>query len=455
MTEDNPYLQGIDWIHSAFIMGSHYAVARIGYQFFGLNIANKYVHLLIASELIHTFTSKSKFEQVFAGIVGVIHSKALSIFMKVPLGEKAFYCGVISNLAYSLMGRASSFAESPVKERVKDLRYLFIYRTVLCGFLTAASLYITGKGCKYLNTDISKRYLIGLMVLNLPLILTWGLFGHLFTDILSQLIAQQIADRLKDSSSPEVQEMYEQIQEMIDWATPDIDLNQLKGHLQNHPVLKAQISKLFNSEVRGVFGQLVRDWSQGTSPEDLVVESAERLGSQAEHILPILEVISQEIGVERNKAGAQFILKVVLENASFQILGTFKEMGPEFISLFLTKSVTTYSVKEEYAVEDLPPFFTKETNEKIKELRKQLLRNSELRAHYLAVSEHLDRIIAEESVEDLFSFKSELPQEQQQALTNLQKIGSGELQSDFIKVSAANAIKRIELVDEEESEGLP
>ncbi|QVL56993.1 MAG: hypothetical protein KFB93_06320 [Simkaniaceae bacterium] len=447
VAEDSPYRQGIDWVHSALVIGTRYAVAKVGSQFFGLNISNKYVHLLMASEFLSCTTSSSRFGQAFNGVMGIMYAKTLSIFIKGPLAENAFYFGAISGSAYSLLGKVTPLADSQVKGRVEDLRYLFIYRAVLCGGLTSASLYLAGKVCRSLSIDIPKGYLNGVMALSIPSVLLYSTFSHLSTDILGSLKAQQINDRLKASENHNVQAIHAKIQEMIDWASPNIDSNALQGHLKNHPVMKAELPKLFNSELAGVFSQFVQGWSEGIPPEDLVVRSAERLGNQVDHIMPILEVVSEAIGVKENKAGAEFILKVVLYQASSPVLVAFKEMDVEFIPLLLTKAVAIFAVDNTYAAQDLPPFFTAKTKEKIIALRQLLLENSATREEYRTVLTHLNSVVQRDSNEGFFSFEAELSREESEALNALKIIGNEELQSGFIKTCAAQATKRIVEVD--------
>ncbi len=451
MAEASPYRQGINYIHCAFIIGSRYAVAKLGSQFFGLSVPNKYVHLLTASDIVCQSTSRSKTRLVFIGTIGAICGKVTSIFIKSPLAENAFYCGVINHSICTLLGRVTPFIDSQVKGRVKELRYLFIYRTVLNGLLTSASLYLTSKVCKSLSIDVPRRYLVALMTLNIPPILIYSTFCHLYTDIVSQLSPQQLSDRIKNSKDPNIQKLQAKIQELIDWANPDIDRRPLLEHLVNHPTVRSHVGEVFNFEVAGIFGQFVRSWSKGSSSEGLLVQLVEQLGNQVEDIMPILDIFCEAVGVGSNKEGAQFILKVVLNGASQKILGSFKEMGPQFIPLLLIKSVATYGVETPHAAENLPPFFTEETNGKILALRKELLDSLELRKHYLSVLKHLDTVVKGESTEDFFSFESQLSEEERNALQKLRAIGAGELRSNFIKICVGNALKLLRPVEQEEA----
>lgn len=154
--------------------------------------------------------------------------------------------------------------------------------------------------------------------------------------------------------------------------------------------------------------------------------------------------------MERNKAGAQFILEVVLHQASSPVLLAFKEMDPEFIPFLLTKAVATYAVDPKYAVQDLPPFFTPKTKKEIVALRQQLLESPSLREHYVAVLAQLNNIVAREQGDNFFSFESDLSTDEGQALKVLKEIGSAELQSDFLKVCAQNATDCIQVKDEED-----
>lgn len=447
LPKDSLKQKGIDLIQSAFIIGSQYAVAQLGNRYFGMSIPHKFVHLLMASELIQSTTSKGKISQVSAGVMGVIYTTALSIFMEVPCAEQAFYCGVVSSSAYSLLGKVTDLANDPVHDRVKDLRYLFIYRIAVHGLLTAASLYLTGKVSKYLNIETSRAYLLGLMALSLPMTLTWGIFGHLFVDILPQLSGKQIAERIRDSQDPRVQAIQKQIEEMIKWGDKNVDQDLMKAYLKNDPIIKEYAPKLFNREVLAVFRRVIREWSQGVGGEDLIVHSAVALGGQAENLIPILEVVSVPLGVERNKAGAQFILDVVLDQASGPVLFAFKEMDPEFITLLVTKAVAAYAVDSRFAVQNLPPFFTAKTKEKIVVLRHQLLESPETRAHYVEVLKQLNTVVSTERGDEFFFFEGELSPEQNAALVKLKEIGAGELQSDFLKVCAKNATECIEVVE--------
>lgn len=122
-------------------------------------------------------------------------------------------------------------------------------------------------------------------------------------------------------------------------------------------------------------------------------------------------------------------------------------MDIEFIPLLLTKSVAIYAVDPKFSTGNLPPFFTKETSEKIIALRQQLLENPDLRTRYVAILEKLNSVIARESREHFFSFEEVLIPKEKEALNALRVIGSGELTSAFIKTCAANATKYIEEVE--------
>ncbi len=433
--KDEPQRKVIDLMKNGFTIASQYAVAELGRRLFGVHIPTKFVHLSVASKLIEIATSSNKFSQACDGMVTTIYTRILSIFMKAPCSEYAFYAGVANGSLNAYLGRITYLTDTPVKARIEDLRVLFIYRTTIYGLITSLNLYLTGKAFKYLQIEAPKKYLLGLTTLKLMETVIAGWMIHLSQDIQPQLLEASMITRLKASQTPGVQEIYEQIDEVKKYAD--------EPNPWSYPRILSQVHYLLNRKTLAILFQFIREWAQGTNREDLIVHSFEALGNQAEHLSQVIQAVGRKLGVEKNKNGTQFIADHVLKDASESILEAFELVEADIIELISTKAVAMYVLDPKVFAEHPPLFFTAQTRRKIQALQDTFEKDSNKQDDYSKVLTQLNLAIAEERGEDFFSFKESLSLEQQESLKQLRAIGFLELQSSFIKICAQNALATI------------
>lgn len=433
--EDDPERKVIDLMKNGFTIASQYAVAELGRRLFGVHIPTKFVHLSVASKLIELVTSSNKFSQACDGMVTTIYTRILSIFMKAPCSEYAFYAGVANSSLNAYLGRVTYLTDTPVKAQIEDLRILFIYRTTIYGLIAGLNLYLTGKAFKYLQIEAPKGYLLGLTTLKFMEIVIAGWMIHLIRDIQPQLLKSSMITRLKESQAPGVQEIYDQIDEVKKYAD--------EPNPWSYPRILSQVHHLLNRKTLAILFQFIREWAQGTNREDLIVHSFEALENQAEHLSQVIQGVGRELGVEKNQNGTQFIVDYVLKDASDPILKAFELVEADIIQLISTKAVAMYVLDPKVFAEYPPLFFGAQTRQEIQALQDTFEKGSNQWDDYSEVLTQLNLAVTKEKREDFFSFKKTLSPKQQEALKELRAIGFRELQSSFIKVCAKNAAAKI------------
>jgi len=438
--------KGVDALQFALAIASRYAVAKLCNEYFGSKITNEFVHIYTASDVIMMTSSTGTIPLAMAGFLTAISAKVLSIFMATPLFKNAFYFGAVNLAVVNTIANHSPKINAQVKNRlgVEDPRLLYISHVAL-GAISLAGTYYSAKICnQYLKLQIPRNYIILMVVLALPMVPVTAFFRHVGHDIFGADFAQ-IIERVKASESRDVQSAIRQLTEIIgnmdeiDRATimDEIDRATIQQRFLegNFREVLSNAGTLLGPQFRGVLGQIFRQWMQGNSIEDIVSNSLEVLGSNTEAINPVLDAVRVAVGVNSNKAGADFILEEVLKGASQQTKDAFAMMdaGRDTTKFIVTKAVAIYVVGSKKG-EDTPNFFSGPTREKVQALRTQIEETPALVADYEAVLGHLDAAAAKEvEDEDFFAFQNEIEENEGQklALTTLQGIGSPELQTRF------------------------
>ena len=447
--------KGADALQFALVIASRYAVARLCNEYFGTKITNNFVHIYTASDIIMGTSSTGTIPLVMAGFQTAVVAKVLSIFMATPLFKNAFYFGAINLAAVNTIANHSPKIHAQVKSRlgVEDPRILYISHVVL-GVITLAGTYYSAKICnQYLKLQIPRNYIILMVALALPMIPVTAFFRHIGYDIFGADFAQ-IIERVKSSENENVRSAIRQLTEIIG-NMDGIDRATIQQRFQegNFGEVLSNAGTLLGPQFVGVLGQIFRQWVQGNSIEDIVTNSLEVLGSNAEAINPVLDAVRVAIGVNSNKAGADFILEEVLKDSSQQTKDAFAMMdaGRDTTKFIATKAVAIYVIGSKKG-EDTPNVFSGPTREKIQALRTQIGETPELAADYEAILAHLDAAAAKEvEDEDFFAFQSEIEENvgQRLALTTLQGIGSPELQTTFSRNCCRIAAQRLAAAEAE------
>jgi hypothetical protein len=429
--------KGVDALQFALAIASRYAVAKLCNEYFGTKITNEFVHIYTASDVIMMTSSTGTVPLAMAGFQTAIFAKVLSIFMATPLFKNAFYFGAINLAVVGAITNHSPKIHVQVKNRlgVEDPRLLYISHVAL-GVISLAGTYYSAKICnQYLKLQIPRNYIVLMVALALPMIPVTAFFRHIGYDIFGADFAQ-IIERVRASQNVDVQSAIRQLTEIVG-NMDGVDRATIQQRFQegNFGEALSNAGTLLGPQFRGVLGQIFTQWMQGNAIEDIVTNSLEVLGSNAEAIDPVLGAVRVAVGVNSNKAGADFILEEVLKDASQQTKDAFATMDAarDTTKFIVTKAVAIYVVGSKKG-EDTPNFFSGPTRDRIQGLRTQILETPALAADYEAILGHLDAAAAKEvEDEDFFAFQNEIEENEGQklALTTLQGIGSPELQTTF------------------------
>ncbi|WP_316358205.1 hypothetical protein [Candidatus Neptunichlamydia sp. REUL1] len=430
--------KGVDALQFAIAIASRYAVAKLCNEYFGTKITNEFVHIYTASDFIMIPFSRGPMDATIqlakAGFQTAICAKVLSIFMATPLFKNAFYFGAINLAVVSTITNHSL----KIHVGVEDPRHLYILHVAL-GVISLTGTYYSAKTCnQYLKLQIPRNYIVLMVALALPIVPVTAFFRYIKYDIFGADFAQTM-ERVKASESDNVQSAIRQLTEIVE-NMDGLDRRTIMQRFRegNFGEALSNAGTLLGPQFRGVLGQIFTQWMQGNAIEDIVTNSLEVLGSNAEAIDPVLGAVRVAVGVNSNKAGADFILEEVLKDASQQTKDAFAMMdaGRDTTKFIVTKAVAIYVVGSKKG-EDTPNFFSGPTREKVQALRTQIGETPVLAADYEAVLGHLDAAAAKEvDDEDFFAFQNEIEEieeneGQKLALTTLQGIGSPELQTTF------------------------
>jgi len=447
--------KGADALQFTLAIASRYAVARLCNEYFGTKITNKFVHIYTASDVIMMTSSTGTIPLAIAGLSTAIVAKVLSIFMATPLFQTAFYFGAINLAVVNTIANHCPKIQAQVKSRlgVEDPRILYISHVAL-GVISLAGTYYSAKICnQYLKLNIPRNYIILMVALALPMIPATAFFRHIRHDIFGADFAQ-IVERVRGSENEDVQSAIRQLTEIIE-NMDGIDRATIQQRFQegNFGEVFSNAGTLLGPQFVGVLGQIFAQWMQGNSIEDIVTNSLEVLGSNAEAIDPVLDAVRVAVGVHSNKAGADFILDEVLKDASALTKDAFATMdaGRDTTKFIATKAVAIYVIGSKKG-EIIPNFFSGPTREKIQALRTQIRETPTLANDYEAILAYLDAAAAKEiEDEDFFAFQSEIEENagQKLALTTLQGIGSPELQTTFSRNCCRIAAQRLAAAEAE------